>query len=315
VLAEHHGRKPFQKRSDRFFRDPAPIPPQRHRDVIEFVGLAPCVALSRYMALADTQELFARLGRMTRRSALGDFGRNNPRADESFDLLGRYGVAFRCGDSAEFLDCKTPAHGHNFTTYRTQNVTACVCKRVGLRVYLLLQSVTADEPKGVAGQMVRRAVRRVGPKTFEALSPAEIEERETALEALRHLRAGLSLTAAARTAGSSTKAVKEWAGSALSRDSRQRWQAKKSDRLFRRLVIVTPDRLAEIDARSSQQASQVARYMNAVKRFLRTGDTAPLKPFEGRSVAGVALVTDPDVLEDVGMYHPVSLESIYSTAK
>ena len=167
----------------------------------------------------------------------------------------------------------------------------------------------------MARKLGKRTVRAVGPKSFETLSAAENEEREAALEALRLIRAGLSRRAAAKAAGIAPSAVNPWVGRALALDAKGTWRARPSDRLFRRLVIVTPEGLAEIDVRSSAQASQAARYMNSVKKFLRTGDVAPLKPFEGRSIAGVQLLTDPGVLEDVGMHHSVSLESIYSTAK
>lgn len=161
----------------------------------------------------------------------------------------------------------------------------------------------------------QRAEKKVTPKTFEALSQSEARSREAALEALRALREGKSLSAATREAHTTANTVMRWVKPALARDAQGRWHAKTSDRLFRRMVIVTGEGLSEIDVRTSRQASQLARYMNAVRQFLATGDERVLDPYRGQSVAGATLETDPDVLEAVGLRHTVSFESIYSTVR
>lgn len=159
----------------------------------------------------------------------------------------------------------------------------------------------------------QRAPRRVGPKTFDSLSAAEVDQRAAAFEALPLMRSGVSLERAARAGGTTPANVIKWAGSALVRGKGGRWVAKPTDRLYRRMMILTLQGLAEVNVYSSRQAGEVARYMNAVGRFLRTGEEAGLKRFEGKSIAGVALITDPDLLQRIGMEHPVRFESIYAT--
>ena len=62
---------------------------------------------------------------------------------------------------------------------------------------------------------------------------------------------------------------------------------------------------------SWKQAQLASEHLIAVGRFLRTGDTEWLKPFVGKRVGGVELLTDPDrlgVFADAGL---VKLDSLY----
>jgi hypothetical protein len=53
--------------------------------------------------------------------------------------------------------------------------------------------------------------------------------------------------------------------------------------------------------RSSKQRQFASRHLNAVGRFLRPpGDPEVLKPFVGKSVGGVDLLTDPERLRELG---------------
>jgi len=62
---------------------------------------------------------------------------------------------------------------------------------------------------------------------------------------------------------------------------------------------------------SFKKAQLASQHLNAVGRFLRTGDVELLKPFVGKRVGGVELLTDPDrlhVLADAGL---VKLDGLY----
>ena len=69
----------------------------------------------------------------------------------------------------------------------------------------------------------------------------------------------------------------------------------KSDRFVRYLQIPGPNGPIEITVRGSKAASKVAKYKSAVNRFLR-GDRNALADWDGKKIAGIALVTAADVL-------------------
>ncbi len=64
--------------------------------------------------------------------------------------------------------------------------------------------------------------------------------------------------------------------------------------------------------RGSKQASQLGRYMSAVGRYLRTGDVEGLAAFEGKSIGGHALITDPDLLSFLAQAGALTLDEIYA---
>jgi hypothetical protein len=69
--------------------------------------------------------------------------------------------------------------------------------------------------------------------------------------------------------------------------------------------------------RSSKQAHLASRHLIAVGQFVgqiqshRAGDTALLKPFRGKRVGGVELLTDPDRLRDFAGAGLVKLDALY----
>ena len=62
---------------------------------------------------------------------------------------------------------------------------------------------------------------------------------------------------------------------------------------------------------SFKKAQLASQHLNAVGRFLRTGDTEWLKPFVGKRVGGVELLTDPDRLHVLGDAGLVKLDALY----
>jgi hypothetical protein len=145
-----------------------------------------------------------------------------------------------------------------------------------------------------------------------ATSVGGIETRRRALEAVSLMRReGLSLTAASRKASTTPATVRRHAGAAL--DQRGRTVAVKPvDRLRRRMKVLTPDGVIDLDLRSSRQASLAAEHWAAVRHFLATGDTAPLAAMRGVRVAGVDLETNPDRIEAWGRIGEIDLDDIYS---
>ena len=66
-----------------------------------------------------------------------------------------------------------------------------------------------------------------------------------------------------------------------------------------------------VTVRSSKQPQLASDHLIAVGRFLRTGDTEWLKPFVGKRVGGVELLTDPDRLHEFADADLIKLDSLY----
>lgn len=79
--------------------------------------------------------------------------------------------------------------------------------------------------------------------------------------------------------------------------------------------MLIPTTLGNVSAtvRGSKQASQLGRYMSAVGKYLRAGDVDGLAEFQGRSIAGHVLITDPDILSSLAEAGALTLDEIYAS--
>ena len=118
----------------------------------------------------------------------------------------------------------------------------------------------------------------------------------------------IPLERAARRAGVEQSAVRFWAADAFATAR----SVKPADRLLRELPIVSGGQTMQVDVRGSRQAGVVSAYWNSVSRFLETGDIRHLARFEGKTVAGHILETDPDVLESLALSGGLQFEDIYA---
>ena len=91
----------------------------------------------------------------------------------------------------------------------------------------------------------------------------------------------------------------------------RRYRAAAVDRIYRRMVVLTPEGRREVDVRSSRQASRVAAHWNAVDAYLRTGDGRGLRRFRGLQVGGAVLVSDPAQTEEFARRGELAIEEIY----
>ncbi len=71
------------------------------------------------------------------------------------------------------------------------------------------------------------------------------------------------------------------------------------------------DGYVPVVVRSSKQAQLASEHLIAVSRFLRTGDTQRLKPFVGKDVGGVELLTEPERLRDLADAGLIKLDALY----
>lgn len=149
-------------------------------------------------------------------------------------------------------------------------------------------------------------------KDLEALTPKQRQERAAALQAVSMMRDDptLSLSRAARQAGTTPRSVRHYAGDALEH-SGSRWTATRADRLYRPMFVNSGGLVVPVDVRGSRKASEVSAYHRAVRRYLDSGDDRDLNRFASRTVAGVEYETDPDVLDEMARRGQLSIESIY----
>ena len=91
----------------------------------------------------------------------------------------------------------------------------------------------------------------------------------------------------------------------------RRTVASTTDRLYRRMVVLTPDGRREVDVRSSAQASRVAAHWNAMDTYLRTGNSQPLRKFGSMRIGGFALATSLGQIEEYARLGELAIDDIY----
>jgi hypothetical protein len=134
--------------------------------------------------------------------------------------------------------------------------------------------------------------------------------------ALKRRNPLLSLSKAARSSGTTLTTIRKYVGSAL--DVRSgRFDVKPTDRLPRAMRMLTPTGEISVLTTSSQAASRIGHYNNAVRTFLITGDESSLKLFEGLSVRSgsktYAFVTNRTTLNRLARAGAVHFLDIYAS--
>ncbi|WP_353061947.1 hypothetical protein RBB77_11585 [Tunturibacter psychrotolerans] len=130
-------------------------------------------------------------------------------------------------------------------------------------------------------------------------------------------REKISLTQASRDAGINPRTVTRWGKTALQKQKNGKYAAKKSDSLLRLVIIPTPDGTRDIAVRGSKQVTLLAEYWNALHRYLQTGDSSPLKKFQGKHIVDakgvdIPLSVDLSALNRLGSAGVLSFESLYA---
>lgn len=127
---------------------------------------------------------------------------------------------------------------------------------------------------------------------------------------------GLSLAQAAAHASTTPRTMQRHVGKALRKKSDGRFAATKWDRIPRTMKFLTENGAIDLIFRDSRIASELARYMSAVDRFLRTGDEGPLSAFRGKAVrsgkTAYSYVTNGHTLERLAHAGEVSFEDLYA---
>ena len=97
------------------------------------------------------------------------------------------------------------------------------------------------------------------------------------------MRENKFLTKTAKELGITAYKVKKHLGRAIRKKGRK-WVASKKDMIERSMTIYERGKRKTIILASSEDASLVGKYLNAVKKFLITGDKGVLKPFRKKQV-------------------------------
>lgn len=136
--------------------------------------------------------------------------------------------------------------------------------------------------------------------------------RRRALAVLARVRSRAeSLSQAARLEHTTPRTVRKWAGKQLKRDPSGRYSATGGDTLRRDINVFSREGYVPVTVRSSKQPQLASEHLIAVGRFLRTRDTEWLRPFIGKRVGGVELLTDPDRLREFDDAGLIKLDSLY----
>lgn len=135
--------------------------------------------------------------------------------------------------------------------------------------------------------------------------------RKRSLAVLARVRRGESLSQATRNERTTARTALKYVRKQLKRDSSGRYRATRGDTLRRDLNVLGFGGYEPVVTRSSKQAHLAAEHLVAVGRFLRTGDAEWLKPFIGKRIAGVELLTDSDRLQILADADLVKLDALY----
>jgi hypothetical protein len=122
---------------------------------------------------------------------------------------------------------------------------------------------------------------------------------QKSLAVLAEVRRGESFNKAARRERIKPKTVLRYIGNALYRSGPNKpWKATKTDRIPAKMTILTENGPVFAVVKSSIERSRLSRYDIALRKWraAESGAEQELLTFEGQSVAGYVLITDPDML-------------------
>jgi hypothetical protein len=143
----------------------------------------------------------------------------------------------------------------------------------------------------------------------------EKQARNRTLHALNLIRRkGYALEDALREAGTSGRSFHKYVGSeVLPSKPGQRLRVTREDRRIREMPIITA--LGDVPRKihGSKQASLNAAHRRAALHYLRKGDDALLLAFQGKSIDGVELLADPELISALAEQGAIKPEQFYAS--
>ena len=131
------------------------------------------------------------------------------------------------------------------------------------------------------------------------------------------MRHGDSLSQAARFEHTTPRTVRKILGKQLKRDSCGHYSATRGDALRRDIYVLGPDGYVPVSVRSSKQAQLASEHLIAVGHFVgvtpsrEAGNPELLKPFIGKRIGGVELLTDSVRLQELADAGLIKLDGLY----
>jgi hypothetical protein len=165
--------------------------------------------------------------------------------------------------------------------------------------------------------MNRKLKRRSARRNAVPRNARQAETRERALATVSLMRREkLPLKLASRAERIRPSTVLRYAKSAL-RKSKGDYRVKAYDRIPRTLNVVGRKGMQSVAVGSSRKASQIGRYMNAVKKFVRTNNQTDLRMFRGKRVPGTnqKFVVGPATLKRLADAGVLEIDKLYSRTK
>jgi hypothetical protein len=177
----------------------------------------------------------------------------------------------------------------------TKNRRIKIRRRVKIQRRIRIRRSKSARQKNAPKEPLRKIrIRRI-PRT-----PRQSALHGKALDALgRMRRLGWSLNKAAKSEHIKSQTILRHVGKALYRSGPGKpWKATKSDRLAEKMAVLTEQGPVFAVVRSSIERTRLSRYNTALRKWRAAEDGAlqELLAFEGQTVAGYVLITDPDVL-------------------
>lgn len=125
----------------------------------------------------------------------------------------------------------------------------------------------------------------------------------------------ISMSKAARRAGTTLKTVQRYAGQALETRGRHVY-VRPTDRLARDLEFLTPKGLIVVRVMNSRDGTRIAKHNNAVRRWVNSRDASGLKKFEGKVLrAGgktYPFLTDTAAIDRLARAYAIHFLDIYA---
>lgn len=164
--------------------------------------------------------------------------------------------------------------------------------------------------KTVKGEKGRLRSKEPSPVTINKFrNPA----RRRALAVLTRMRKrGESLSKAARRQHTTPQTVLKYARRQLKRNNSGHYSIKGRNPFRRDVNVLGHDGYVPVTVHSPRKTHLASAHLIAVYRFLQpTGDARLLKPFVGKRVGGVELLTDPTRLREFAEADALKLDGLY----
>jgi hypothetical protein len=143
----------------------------------------------------------------------------------------------------------------------------------------------------------------------------EKQARDRAFHALNLIRRkGYSLADALRESDTSARTFHKYVGSeVLPSKPGQRLRVTKEDRRIREMLMATALGDVAKKIHGSRKASLNAAHRRAMLHYLRKGDDSLLKALSGKSIDGIELLTDPELISALAEQGAIKPEQFYAS--